>query len=175
MDYVLNVYKGNEFMFAVGGKHMNYDNVIWYELEKLTNVVENYNELNKEELLKNIQSNCEYFTIVMDSEYKDGCSLNITDKTITVDHLQLYDLNEVTFYNCGRELVRVDNDYFVKYEGCDELFDVDYINYDLELLQKKLLTFDEFKEISSLVNGLIDDNKFDVIVNDSKFLLLTEI
>lgn len=175
MDYVLNVYKGNEFMFAIGGKHMNYDNVIWYELEKLTNVVENYNELNKEELLKNIQSKCEYFTIVMDSEYKDGCSLNITDKTIIVDHLQLYDLNEVTFYNCGRELVKTDNNYFVKYEGFDELFDVDYINYDLELLQKKTLTFDEFKEVSSLINGLIDDNKIDVIVNDSKFLLLTEI
>lgn len=175
MDYVLNVYKGNVFMFAIGGKHMNYDNVIWYELEKLTNVVENYNELNKEELLKNIQSKCEYFTIVMDSEYKDGCSLNITDKTIIVDHLQLYDLNEVTFYNCGRELVKTDNNYFVKYEGFDELFDVDYINYDLELLQKKTLTFDEFKEVSSLINGLIDDNKIDVIVNDSKFLLLTEI
>ena len=111
----------------------------------------------------------------MDSEYKDGCSLNITDKTIIVDHLQLYDLNEVTFYNCGRELVKTDNNYFVKYEGFDELFDVDYINYDLELLQKKTLTFDEFKEVSSLINGLIDDNKIDVIVNDSKFLLLTEI
>ena len=39
MDYVLNIYNGNEFMFAVGGKHMNYHNVIWCELEKLISVV----------------------------------------------------------------------------------------------------------------------------------------
>ena len=34
-DYVINVYKKGEFLFAIGGKNMAYDNVIWWQLEEL--------------------------------------------------------------------------------------------------------------------------------------------
>lgn len=175
MDYVLNVYNGNEFLFAIGGKHMNYDNVIWWQLVELIKVVENSKCVNKEQLLKEIQEKAEYFKIVKDYEIEEASNLNIQDNTITVNHLQIYDFNDVNLYNCGRELVKVNSEYFIKYEGCDELFDVENIDFDITLLQKKVLTFNEVKEVASLIDGLLSLDKNDVIINNKKFLLLTEI
>ena len=175
MDYVLNVCKNKEFLFAIGGKHMNYDNVIWWQLEELIKVIEESNSLNTEELIKDIQGKSVYFTFVMNEPYDNGMVLDIANKTITVDHLQLYDFDDVTKYNCGRELKLIDNKYFVEYDAFDEMLDVDYATFNLELLSKRIMSFEEFKKISSFIHSLLNYDKYDVIINNCKFLLLTEI
>ena len=175
MDYVLNVYRDNEFLFAIGGKHMNYDNIIWWQLEELMKVVIEYENLSKEHLVNKIKENTTYFRILLDKPQKYGCTLDITNKTITIDHVHIYDFDEATFYNCGRELRWIGNSYYVQYEGMDELFNVAYAEFDLELLTKEILTFDEMKNVAGFINNLISEDKTDVILNNEKYLLLSEI
>ena len=176
MDYVLNVFKGEEFLFAIGGKHMNYVNVIWWQLEKLIDIINDSKEVSKNQLLSNIIKYTEYFNLASDGFCSKGLKLDITNKTIEVDHIQLYNFEDVTHYNCGRELVKVDGEYKIEYEACDEEpFDVDYIEFDLDLLSKKILSFDELLKVANFINGLLDEYKRDCIVNNEKFLLLTEI
>ena len=175
MDYVLNIYKENEFLFAIGGRHMNYDNVIWWQLGKLIKVVKNGKELSTEELIKNIQAEAEYFVTVLDHPHDQGSVMDIAKETINVPHLQLYSFEDAIFYNCGRELVKENGVLMVKYEACDEVFDVDYAEFDLSLLQKEVLTFDEFNVIASFIDDLLHQDKVDVIINNEKYLVLTEI
>lgn len=175
MDYVLNIYRNEKFLFAIGGKHMNYDNIIWWQLGKLVNIIEEFGEENKEILIDKIVNNTEYFKIVLNKVQKCGCDLDVTNKTITVDHIQLYDLDEGKLEDFGRELKLIEGNYLVQYEGIDELFEVNHETFDIELLGKKLLTFDELKVVDSFIDSLICNDKTDIILNNKKYLLLTEI
>lgn len=173
MDYVLNVYKENEFLFAIGGKHMNYDNVIWWQLKELIKLINEAGETSSEELLTKITNNSEYFKIVLDKEYEGQPILDLSNKTIGINNMNLYDFNEVTFNNCERELVWVNDELMIKYDGEDEPFDIKYIEFDLELLMKETMTFGELLIVAEFINKNIVAENVDLIINNKKVLLLS--
>ena len=176
MDYVLNVFKENEFLYAIGGNYMNYDNVIWWQLEELINVVNNNESLTPDELLKLIQDKCDYFTIVLNEEQKNEPVLDLTNKTIGINHMNLFDFDEVTFSNVGRKLINVTGELKIEYEYTDEEpFDVTHINFDLDLLNKKTLKYNELITVAGFINDLINKSESDLIINNEKALLLTSI
>ena len=171
MDYVLNVYKDNNFIFGIAGSHMNYDNVLWWQLEKVINIVNNIK--NENELVDCITKNTEYFNIVLDKEYIGEPILNLTNKTIDIKNINVYDFKDVTYTNVGRDLKIINDEYYICYDN--ELFLVDNVNFDEELLLKKTLTFDEFFKVSTFFQDLQKDYETDFILNNNKAICLTEI
>ena len=155
---------------------MNYDNVIWWQLDELINVVSKNETATAEELLEKIQNKCAYFSIFLDEEQKGEPVLDLTKKTIDINHMNLFDFEDVTFKNVGKKLIRVDDDFKIEYEYADEEpFDVTHINYDLDLLCKNTLNYDELLTIARFINELINKSECDFIVNNEKALLLTSI
>lgn len=174
MDYILNIYKDEKFLYAIGGKNMNYDNVIWWQLSKLINVINKNPEVEPSKLLELIKEESEYLQIVLDKPYLNEPSLDLTNKTIEINHMNLYDFEDVAL-NFDKELVKMGDLYKIKYYGEDELFDVKYIESDLSLLEKTKLSFDELLTIANFIHELIDTNEVDYIINNKKALILTEI
>lgn len=174
MDYILNVFRNKEFLFAIGGKHMNYDNVIWWQLDKVINIVES-GCYSKEQLIDSIVNNTEYFKIILNEECSFGDKLDITNKTIVKPCLQLFALDEVNYKNCSRELLKIDNKYFIKIEDDDDMYDVCHKEFDIRLLMKKEISFEEYKIISKFIDDLLNEYQNDIIINNELFLWLTEI
>ena len=174
MDFALNIYKGNEFVVAIGGKHMSYDNVIWWQLDKVINIIES-SFLTKEELIELIINNTEYFDIILDEECTFGNKLDITNKTIVKPCLQLFDLNEVCYKNCSRELMKIDNRYFIKIDGDNDIYDIYHKDFDISLLTKEEISFEEYKIISKFIDDSLNECQTDIIINNEIFLWLTEI
>ena len=174
MDYILNVYKDEKFLYAIGGKNMNYDNVIWWQLSKMISVINKNAEADPNTLLKLIREECEYLQIVLDKPYLNKPSLDLTNKTIEINHMNLYDFEDVAL-NFDKELVKIGELYKIKFKGEKEQFDIKYIEYDLKLLEKTKLTFEELLTVSDFIHKLIDTNEVDYIINTQKALILTEI
>lgn len=172
MDYILNVFRNKEFLFAIGRKHMNYDNVIWWQLEELINVVSENENTPKEELVNKIQNKCVYFQFVMNEEQTGEPVLDLSNKTIEINHMNLYNLDDVTYSEVGRNLIQIEEELKIKYECDEEIFDLKYVESDLELLSKKIMTFDEALKVSKFINGLIETYESDFIVNNEKALIL---
>ena len=174
MDYVLNVYKNEEFLFAIGGKHMNYDNVIWWQLEELLKVVKS-NKGSKEELLKEIQSKATYFRFVFDKVYEGEPSIDIEREVIDMPYMPLYEFEEVDGIDCIIKLVKKEDGYYAEYDD-GEQFKMEYVEFEEELLRKERVSFEEFLKVSNFMNSIQDlENDTDFILNNKLVLRLNSI
>ena len=171
MDYVLNVYQNEEFLFAIGGNNMNYDNYIWWQLEELIKVVRT-NKGSKEELLKEIQKNAVYFRFVFDEFQEDEPIIDIDKETIDMPYVPLFQFDEVCKAECCIDLVKKEDGYYAEYEEGD-LFKMENVEFDEELLRKTKVSFEEFLTISNFINSIQElENDTDFILNNSLVLRL---
>ena len=174
MDYVLNVYFKDEFICSLGGKNMNYDNVIWYELSDL---IDSYKDKNitREFMVETISKISDYFN-VLDNEnaIENEPAIDFTNQTLDKPMFMIYEFDEVSSFECGFDLIKKDDAYFTKY---DEEFVLPIISItgDEELLNKKKVSFDELMEIVNFVNDIYSektDYDKDFILNNNKVLVL---
>ena len=174
MDYILNVYKDGEFLFAVGGNYMDYDNVIWWQLEELVKVVRSNNS-SKEKLLEDIQDKAFYFKYVLNEVEEHSPSIDIKKEFIDMHWMPIYEFEDVCQDECCIDLVKIDDKYFAKY--CDDnLYPMPNVEFDEKLLRKTRVSFDEFLKISNFMNSIQDlENDTDFILNNSKVLRLNSI
>ena len=171
MDYILNVYKNGKFLFAIGGKHMAYDNVIWWQLEELVKVVKEYKGSNIE-LLKEIQSNAVYFAFVLDEVYEGEPIIDVEKQIIDMPYVPLYEFEEVNGVDCPIKLVEKEDGYYGDYEDGD-LYKMEYVEFDEELFRKGRVSFEEFLKVADFMNSIQDlENDTDFILNNKKVLRL---
>ena len=174
MDYVLNVYKNEEFLFAIGGNHMYYDNVIWWQLEELIKVVKS-NVKAKEDLIKEINENAGYFRYVLNEVQVDEPSIDIEKEVIDMPYVPLFQFNEVCIADCCIDLVKKEDGYYAEYDD-NEQYKMEYVEFDENLLRKDKVTFEEFLKISNFINSIQDlDNDTDFILNNNLVLRLNVI
>lgn len=168
MDYILNVYAGNEFVCCLGGKHMNYDNVIWWQLSK---VIKEYRgkKITKEELQNTIETVSEYFVVLENVEaIKGEPSIDLINETIEKPELSIYNFDEVTKESCDFSLVKENGKYWSQYD-VEQLYPMENVSFNEDLLNKKVVSFNELLEINEFVETLSDR---EYILNNNKVLVL---
>ena len=164
-DYNLTIKKNNQVMCTVGGHNVNYDNYLWWQLEKLINIVESGFD-SKEDLISKIESNTEYFR-ESDEEYEDNPVLDLDNMTIDMPVFPVYKQEEVSPEECCINLKTIDGELYADY-GDDEVYLMDHVSFDdVSLLTKKNVSIEEFKKVCRFVSSIIEDDKTDFVLNES--------
>lgn len=161
-DYTIAIKKNNEIICTVGGNNMDYDNVIWWQLSKLLEIVEKgFNS--KDELASVIESETEYFELTDDAN--ESAILDLDNKTISLPTFPLFNLEEVCPEECCISLKIKDDQYYAVYEDGQEYLMENVEFDDVKLLKKENVSLEEFKKISNFVDKLIINGETDYLLN----------
>ena len=178
MDYILNVYEDDKFLFAIGGSHMNYDNVIWWQLEELISVVENYKDYSKDELIKEITARASYFKLIKcgENEYKDEPKIDIGKRIIEKPYVPIFNnFDEVCEETPINKIIKKEDGYYSEYDVGDQ-YKMSHVEFDTSLLYSTIVTFEEFLKIAKFIISIQDlENDTDFILNNSLVLRLNSI
>ena len=167
-EYLISIKNNNKIICTVGANNLEYDNVLWWQLEKLIKIVkEGFNS--KEDLLSRIENKCEYFHRTKTSK---NCNVLIDlDKGImNKPFFPVYKPEEVSKENCCIDLKIKDGKHYAVYE--EEEFPMEYISFKKpELLNKKEVTLDECLEITEFVSSLLNPSEItDYVLNNESII-----
>ena len=171
MDFILNVFNGDEFVLSLCGSNMYYDNVIWWEL---SNLIKKFRGLRvtKKQLIDYVKRESFYFCICgLDyEEIKDNPNIDFVHQRIDNKKLMIEE-----FENVSDEfdvlLIKKDNNYYVQYED-DSKYLLQRVYCNQDLIDKKVLSFSEFLILSDFIDECLEINDYDYILNDNLFLRL---
>ena len=164
-DYTITVKRNNQKICSVGGCNMNYDNVIWWQLNKLVEIVQSGFET-KDDLISKIENGTEYFHEDNDLPNNDAPILNLDSKTIEVPFIPVYRPEEVSKEECCIDLKIRDGEYYSVYDD-DEEYKMEKVEFDdVELLRKRTMSFDEFAKVSAFIDKLIVSGETDFVLNN---------
>ena len=167
LDKTIQIKKDNHIICTLGSKNiLGYDNFIWCQLGLLVNII-NRGFKNVEDLFKEIEEKT-YF-VKMENEGEAELTLDLDNLTIDMPYFSIYKPSEVNKENCCIGLKKVDDEYYSIYED-DEEYLMNKVTFnDINLLNKKKVTLDEFSKIEEFVDGLIEE------YNDTDFVLNNEL
>lgn len=169
VDFVVSIKKDNKVFCKLGGKHTAYDDIMWWQLEKLVKILEEGFE-SKEDLVEKVESETEYLHLTCD-EYDADCEIDLDNQTVVLPFIPLYRPEDVCKEECCIDLKVIDGKYYAVYDVDDE-YPMTYVYFEKEeLLDKKNVSMNEFKEITTFINNIINEyNDTDFVLND-KFIL----
>lgn len=163
-DYTIKIKKDNKIICAVGGHLISYDNILWWQLDKLVKIATSPFKT-KRELLKRIESETEYFREAK-TFYKKDPVLDLDNMTIDMPYFPLYKPEEVCPEDCCISLKIKDGKYYAVYEETDE-YPMEYVEFDdVALLKKKRATLNEFQKVCDFVNTIIKSDETDFVLNN---------
>ena len=167
-DYTIKIKKDDKIICVFGSKNMaGYDNVQWWQLDKLVSVVLSGFE-NNEGLVKKVEELTEYFHLA-DEAFEDSAVLDLDNNTITMPYFPVYKPEEVSPEMCCIKLRKDGDNYYAVYEDGEEYLMPKVEFDDVKLLKKQTATLSEFKKVCDFVNGLVDE------YNDTDFVLNNEL
>ena len=171
-DYTIKIKKDNKIICVFGSKNMaGYDNVQWWQLDKLASVVLSGFE-NKDDLVKKVEESSEYLCL-SNEVFDDSAVLDLDNNTITMPYFPVYKPEEVSPEVCCIKLRKDEDNYYAVYEDGEEYL-MPKVEFDnVELLKKQTVTLSEFKKVCDFVNGLIDEyNDTDFVLNNTLIIRL---
>lgn len=169
-DYAINVYYGEKYICSLVAKYAGgYDNVIWWQLDKLIKEYQD-SKVSKELFETTIDTVTEYFHYVSEDLSKiEDFKIDFLNKTVSLPTHPIYSYEE--FENCWGDVLKFINedgkDYII-YEETHK-YPLRHVEFDEEILMKEIVTFDEFKMIEEFYSRLMDDDQ-EFILNGNKIL-----
>lgn len=163
--YNFKITNGEEEIVMLSAHEPFYDNVIYWQLAKLIDVVSQGVE-DTRMLLSRVYSNTDYFNL---SSIDDEPEVVIDLKTKTLTNpstIYLYkNVEELSKdYPCDVTYREEAGRAYAKWEG-DEEYEIKKVFFEDEtLFTKKVLTFDELKLLDTFIGYLLD-------IGDSEFIL----
>ena len=162
-DYTIRIKKDNRTICAIGANHLQYDNVIWWQLAKLVKIVSG-GFATVEQLAKMIEDGTEYFHQA--AEYADSDPvLDLDSETIDMPWFPVYKQEEVCPEECCISLKIKDGKYYSVYEDGEEYLMNNVEFDDADLLKKRTVSLKEFKKVCDFVDRIIMNDETDFVLN----------
>ena len=152
-EYQVTIKNNNKIICTVGANSIDYDNILWWQLAKLVRTVKK-GFSSKEELLNKIENETEYFHRTR-SNSKSNITIDLDKNTMNKPYFPLYQPEEVCPEVCCISLKTKNGKYYAVYEDeCEnEMPNVSFNK--VNLLNKPVVTLDEFLTISEFVDSLV--------------------
>ncbi len=174
MDYAIKVIRNGNVVGKFAGSNMNYDNVVWYVLNDFIKVCK---ESDDDKLIRNVNRKVSYLYDIKKFRIKDDADvkyaiLDLDKGLITLPFIWLELLETLDLNGYPAEIIN-ENGKFVAIFEEDIKEEALYVEFDEELLNKNIVTFEEYYKVFDFMDKLIDKYQSIVIINNKYFVWIS--